>query len=174
MDKPPISVGSAETGQLSEVSADPSAGDAPSAALTAAQRLEKQLDWYGSASRRHKLWYQWLKVAQLVIAAAIPVVAAAGASAAVAGALGAVVVVLEGVQQLFQFQQNWISYRGTAEGLKREKYLYLSRAGPYAEVTRPDALLAERVEELVAQETAGWAESHLATGGRPARGGETG
>ena len=56
-----------------------------------------------------------LKVAQIVTAAAIPVVAAFGGGADVAGLLGALVVVVEGLQQLFQFQQNWLRYRSAAQ-----------------------------------------------------------
>jgi Protein of unknown function (DUF4231) len=130
------------------------------------ERLEDQLTWYEAKSQHHKRWYLSLKVAQIVVAAAIPVVAAAGASAAVAGALGAVVVVLEGVQQVFQFQQNWIGYRGTAEALKHEKFLYLAAAGPYAGADRRDAVLAERVEGLVSQEHAAWSDAQLAQGDR--------
>jgi hypothetical protein len=136
------------------------------------ERLEEQLGWYERKSQHHKRWYQALKVAQIVIAAGIPVVAAAGASAAVAGALGAVVVVLEGLQQLFQFQQNWISYRVTAEALKREKFLYLAGAGPFAGVERPGAVLAQRVERVVSQEYGAWAESQRDTGAGGA-GGDT-
>jgi hypothetical protein len=130
------------------------------------RRLEDQLDWYERRSQHNKRWFQWLKVGQIVVAAAIPVTAAAGASAAVAGALGAVVVVLEGMQQLFQFQQNWIAYRGTAEALKHEKFLYLAAAGPYALNGRRDAVLAERVEGLVSQEHAAWAEVQRQVGAR--------
>jgi hypothetical protein len=125
----------------------------------AEERLEEQLAWYSSKSKHNKRWFQSLKVAQIVFAAAIPVVAAAGASAAVAGALGAVVVVQEGLQQLFQFQQNWITYRSTAEALKHERFLYLAGAGPYAGAERPEAALAERIEGLVSQEHAAWAET---------------
>jgi Protein of unknown function (DUF4231) len=50
----------------------------------------------------------------------------------VISSLGALIVVIEGIQQLFQFQTNWILYRSTWEGLKREKYLYVGNAGPYA------------------------------------------
>jgi hypothetical protein len=123
------------------------------------ERLEDQLAWYEDKARHHRRWFQSLKVGQIVVAAAIPAVAAAGASAGVAGALGAVVVVMEGLQQLFQFQQNWIAYRGTAEALKREKYLYRAAAGPYAGVDGRDRLLAERVESLVSQEHAAWSEA---------------
>jgi hypothetical protein len=125
-------------------------------------RLEDQLAWYEAKSLHHKRWFQSLKVGQIVVAAGIPAVAAAGASAGVAGALGAVVVVMEGLQQLFQFQQNWIAYRGTAEALKREKFLYLASAGPYAGRDGRDRLLAERVEGLVSQEHAAWSEAQRA------------
>ena len=121
-------------------------------------RLEDQLTWYEDKAKHHKRWFQSLKVAQIVVAAAIPAGAAVGASAGVAGALGAVVVVMEGLQQLFQFQQNWIAYRGTAEALKHEKFLYLASAGPYAGTDGRDRLLAERVEGLVSQEHAAWTE----------------
>jgi hypothetical protein len=120
------------------------------------KRLEEQLAWYDGKSAHHKDWFQRLKVLQIVIAAAIPVAAGSGASAWLTGSLGAAILVLEGLQQLFQFQQNWVSYRATAEALKHEKYLFLSRAGHYAAATRPEAMLAERVEGLVSQEHAAW------------------
>jgi Protein of unknown function (DUF4231) len=36
------------------------------------------------------------------------------------GSVGALIAVLEGLQQLNQYQQNWIRYRSTCESLKRE------------------------------------------------------
>lgn len=126
------------------------------------ERLEDQLGWYDRRAKHHKDWFLGLKVVQIVLAAAIPVAAGSGASAWVTGSLGALIVVLEGLQQLFQFQQNWIAYRTTAEALKHEKHLYLARAGPYADGSREDALLAERVEGLVSQETSAWASTQAA------------
>lgn len=70
--------------------------------------------------------------------------------------MGASIALLEGLQQLNQYHQNWITFRSTAEALKHEKFLFLSTAGPYAEATNPTALLAERVESLVSQENAKW------------------
>ena len=67
------------------------------------------------------------------------------------------IVVLEGLQQLMQYQQNWINYRSTCERLKHEQYLYLAAAGPYAALADPGTLLAERIESLVSQEHAAWA-----------------
>lgn len=72
------------------------------------------------------------------------------------GGAGAFIVVLEGLQQLQQYQQNWTTYRSTCERLRHEKYLFLARAGSYATAPAPEALLAERVEGLVSQEHAAW------------------
>ena len=67
------------------------------------------------------------------------------------------IVVLESVQQLFQFHSNWTHYRSTSEALKHEKFLYLAHAGSYATAANPEALLAERIEARVSQEHASWA-----------------
>ena len=69
------------------------------------------------------------------------------------------IALIEGLQQLNQYHENWISYRSTAEALKHEKFLFLSKAGPYASADNPMALLAERIESLVSQEHAKWASS---------------
>ena len=106
---------------------------------------------------------------QIVTAAAIPLVAGAGAGSWITGSLGASIVVLEGFQQLFQFQQNWIGYRATSEALKHEKFLYLMRAGPYRDSPAPDAVLAERVEGLVSQEHSSSSAAQAQVDGRDPR-----
>src|SRR3954466_1078824 len=119
-------------------------------------RLEDQIAWYDRKSGHAQHWFKRLKVCQLVLAAAIPVAAGVSAPAWLVGGAGALIVILEGLQQLQQYQQNWTTYRSTCERLKHEKYLYLAKAGPYVAAPRPDALLAERVEGLVSQEHAAW------------------
>jgi len=68
------------------------------------------------------------------------------------------VVVLESVQGLYQFQQNWTSHRSTAEGLKHERFLWLARAGPYKDPENPgdEAIFADRVEAPISIEHAKW------------------
>jgi hypothetical protein len=131
----------------------------------AQQRLEDQIAWYDDRSRQNQRWFKALKVCQIVVAAAIPVAAAASAPLWLIGGGGALIVVLEGLQQLQQYQQNWTTYRSTCERLKHEKFLFLAHAGPYAEVAHPDSLLAERVEGLVSQEHAAWV-SHREEAGK--------
>lgn len=119
-------------------------------------RLQDQLEWYDAKSMASQQIFKRVKAAQLVLGSAVPVLALAGLPA-VTAAVAALVVVLEGLQQLHQWQSNWILYRSTAEALKHEKYLYLARAGPYRGTGRARAL-AERVEGLVSQEHAKWNE----------------
>jgi len=119
-------------------------------------RLEDQIAWYDGKSQHNQRWFKRLKICQIVTAAAIPVVAAASAPVWLAGLGGALIVVLEGLQQLQQYQQNWTTYRATCERLKHERFLFVAHAGPYATASNPDAMLAERVESLVSQEHAAW------------------
>jgi uncharacterized protein DUF4231 len=120
-------------------------------------RLEDQLAWYDRKSVAAQQAYKRVKLSQLIVGAIVPVVAALQVSAAVTASLAAFVVVAEGAQQLYQWQTNWVLYRSTAETLKHEKYLYLAAAGPYSTDDR-HRVLAERLEGLVSQEHAKWAE----------------
>jgi uncharacterized protein DUF4231 len=119
-------------------------------------RLEDQVAWYDAKSQHNQRWFKALKICQIVTAAAIPVAAAVSAPVWVTGVGGAFIVVLEGLQQLQQYQQNWTTYRATCERLKHERFLFMAHAGPYGAVSNPEAMLAERVESLVSQEHAAW------------------
>ena len=146
---------------------DPAVGPTGAPSRVAAdvtwERLNEQLDWYdrkaSDAQRRYKL----LKTIELIVAAAVPVIAALDAPAGLTAGVAAIVVVLEGVQQLFQWQALWVRYRSTAEALKHERYLYLVEAGPYRGSDRARAL-AERIEGLISQEHAGWVQAQFRKG----------
>jgi hypothetical protein len=120
------------------------------------RRLDDQIDWYDRRSITAQRRYKIFKAVQLVAAAALPVSAPFDVHAAVPSVIGALIIVVEGFQQLNQYQQNWISYRSTCESLRHEKYLHLARAGPYADVPNPTAVLADRIEGLISQEHAKW------------------
>src|SRR3954471_13787434 len=143
---------------------EPDAGAAvPVPEIPAWERLETQIAWYDRKSNRNQWRFKRLKVMQIVTAAALPVAAAASAPLWLMGGGGALIVILEVLQQLQQYQQNWTTYRSTCERLKHEKYLFLAAAGPYTQAPRPEALLAERVEGLVSQEHAAWVSQQQET-----------
>ena len=131
-------------------------------------RLEDQLEWYDRKSRHSQRAHKWIKIVEIVAAAAIPFLSALNISSASAacfghslswiiGGLGVLITIFEGLLHLNQYQQNWISYRSTCEGLKHEKYTYVAKAPPYQNEADRHALLAERIESLVSQEHAKWA-----------------
>jgi uncharacterized protein DUF4231 len=124
-------------------------------------RLEHQLSWYSRKSAENQRRYKWLKLLEIAIAAALPVVAALHSPVWVTGTLAAVIVVLEGAQHVYQFQEHWITYRSTAEALKHERYLYLAGAGPYTGNDQ-HRQLAERLEGLLSQENTKWTASQSA------------
>ena len=123
-------------------------------------RLEDQLRWYDAKSVYCQRWYKGLKLIQIALAVCIPLANLLDppflkVTTSIAGVL---IAILEGVQHMNQYSALWASYRSTAERLKHEKYLFLSAAGPYKELSDPDRLvtLAERVEEHVSTEHANW------------------
>jgi hypothetical protein len=132
-------------------------------------RLNDQLKWYDKRSGTSQRWYKSIKTTQLVLAGAIPVVSVVQLPwvRLATAVLGGTVAVLEGVQQLGQFHNNWTSYRTTAEQLKHEKYLFLCSSGPYRNLETAEALklLAERVEERISTEHAKWVSDTRQTEG---------
>ena len=118
-------------------------------------RLEDQIGWYDRRSRQSQRLYKTLKFSTIAAAATVPLAAAVKAPW-LGGGLGLLIILIEAVQQVNQYHQNWIGYRSTCEALKHEKYLYAATAGPYAAAEHPLRLLAERVESLVSQEHAKW------------------
>ena len=122
-------------------------------------RLEDQIVWYDQRSIQAQRMFRILKCAQIILVALIPVASLINPSnAVVPGALGAVILIIEGLQELGMYRQNWQKYRSACEALRHEKYLYMSSAGPYLEFSEGDSQrrLAERVEELISQEHTNW------------------
>lgn len=121
------------------------------------ERLGTQIEWYDHKSNVNRRWFQWLKILEIVVAALIPFLSTASVWPTLVGYAGLLIVVLEGLQHLFQFQNNWTSYRSTCESLKHEKYLWLAKSGPYFGLEDGDViLLADRIESLISQEHAKW------------------
>jgi hypothetical protein len=119
-------------------------------------RLDGQVAWFTEKSSFNRSRFQMLKIAQIVAGALIPFASSVGAPAYVASGFGVLIVIFEGLQSLNQYQHTWISYRSTCEELKREKYLWLAKAGPYANAANANAVLAERVEAILSGEDSSW------------------
>jgi hypothetical protein len=134
------------------------------------RRLEPQEKWHDERAKLNKWLFYTVEVATVLAGAAIPLVNLwAVKDAYLAGVLsaifGGVVVVAAAIGKLFKFHDNWLHYRALVEALAREKELYTAGAGDYAAVNTGDRnrLLVERVENLLANKTAQFLETHQAT-----------
>ena len=71
---------------------------------------------------------------------------------------GVCISIVSAFNSLGKYHELWIEYRTTAETLKHEKYLYITKAGPYKNLKKEEAfkLLVERVESLISKENTRW------------------
>jgi hypothetical protein len=121
-------------------------------------RLADQIAWYDKKSRAARYRYKAIKLLQIIVAAIVPLVTVFDfpSPGKITALLGLSMLIMEGIQQLGQYQENWITYRSTCEALKHEKYAFLADAGPYAATSAPIPILADRIEGLISQEHAKW------------------
>ena len=130
-------------------------------------RIEDQINWYDAKSGKSQKIYKRIKLIEIVAAALIPFFSALHISGKGSGLpvtigtitaiLGVLITILEGVLQLQQYQQIWVTYRATCEALKHEKFTYIGGAGVYATAANARALLTERTETIGSQENTKWA-----------------
>jgi len=119
-------------------------------------RLEEQISWYDRKSGSAQKLYKYTKFAEFCFGALIPFTA--NINATITAVLGGAIIILEGLQQINQWQNNWITYRSTCEALRHEKYSYMSRSGAFSNLSDDEAkkTLAERIESLISTEHAKW------------------
>lgn len=136
------------------------------------QRVESQINWYENKSKWNKSWFTRLKSAEIILALVIPFLSgtAFGENSCdlpaliAVGIIGIFVAAVTGLITLLKLQENWFEYRSIAESLKHEKYLYLTKAGPYKERGSFSAFV-ERFESYISKENTQWASYIKSKGG---------
>ena len=130
-------------------------------------RLDDPCKYYGSKSSIFKKRYQSMKVAEMVMAAAIPFltgfikVQKEGEFTTmqfIIGLMGIAIALIGGSLVLFKYHEQWILYRKAAEDLNREKFYYQTKSGPYKSTDDPFRTLVERVETILSNENQSWGE----------------
>ncbi len=132
------------------------------------QRLNEQIKWYDKRSGQNQKMYKRLRCAELILSGSIPFVIGFANHwsyvTIIVGFLGVVITAIAGILSLYRYHENWVIYRNACEALQREKYLYLTRTGPYTK-ENPFHLLVERVEALMANENHCWTQIQSKTQG---------
>lgn len=129
-------------------------------------RLQAQIDWYDAKASANQRAHKASKIAIIVLAISLPILAEYGflpgvehdTRALLVGIAAGGILLLEGLQHLNKWQENWILYRSTCEGLRHEQHLFAEKAGPYTGLKPEDAqrILAERTGSLVMAEHSKW------------------
>jgi hypothetical protein len=142
---------SARTSQLIATPADP---EEASGALW--QEVRQRFAWYDRAANRNRWAYYAVKLVFLIGGAAVTVLAAISAPAMITAILAGAIVVIEGIQQLFRFHANWISYRATAETIRVHAFAYVAEVEPYDDGRNRRTRLAEFLRDLALRENSTW------------------
>ena len=122
------------------------------------ERLDDQINWYDKKSGINQKNYKRLELLRLALAVSIPVLTLLieiGIMKYIIAAIGALIAFLEGINQVYNYKELWTKYRTTAEALKREKLLYLTKTAPYTQEKRLN-LLIERSERIMGAENNSW------------------
>src|SRR5262245_65870746 len=91
-------------------------------------RLEQQIRWYDTKSASAQWWYKRVKLFEFILSGVVPITALLVNGGWVTAIIGALAVLREGMQQLNQWQHNWITYRSTCEALRHDKSSNTARA----------------------------------------------
>jgi hypothetical protein len=141
------------------------------------QRLRPQRRWYERKATRCKRWSMGLQSAVIVLSAMIPLIVVSEPllnpildgwlsevfapnhlpvtwGALATALLSTCVMLLAGLEKLWQPQSQWFNYRANEEMLKKEEWLYLYRVGPYQglDAVKAGRLLIERAEALISSD----------------------
>lgn len=128
-------------------------------------RLDDQIDWYSRRSQSNQQWFKGLRIIEIILASTIPFLVSQITTDTpilriAVGGMAVCIAVVSGLVSLYKFHENWIEYRTTAETLKHEKYLFLTKVPPYDNETAFHALVA-RVESLISKENTNWSRTML-------------
>lgn len=124
------------------------------------ERVDDQLSWYESKSSTNKNMYRRLAILEMSIALCIPFLTSYiddlhPTLKYAVGILGVSIGLIAGLNTLMKYQENWVEYRTTAENLKQEKYLFMTKTGEYG---KSDAFqrFVLRIEGILSKENSQW------------------
>lgn len=125
------------------------------------ERVEDQISWYDKKSIDEQKRYKRYSYVILGASSFIPLVTILTTENVcyriVVCLLGIATSISQGIINLNDYNENWIEYRTVCETLKKEKFMYLSKAGVYSSAESRFEYFVERIESIISQENVNWA-----------------
>jgi Protein of unknown function (DUF4231) len=85
----------------------------------------------------------------------------------ISSVFGFIIIIATGFVQLTKSQENWISYRSTAELLKSEYNLFKMKSGDYSnekivgnDITKREQLFVNRIKTIISEEGKKFLSAH--------------
>lgn len=124
-------------------------------------RVDLQIEWYDKKSSVCQKLYKRIQTAEICAAAIIPLLSGYASRhyliPFIIGSIGVVITILESINKLNKYHENWIEYRSTCELLKYQKYLFMTRSFPYSsEKETIENLFVKNIEQLISTENNQW------------------
>lgn len=123
--------------------------------------IDDQIRWYSEESGINQRKFKTTQVIKISLALAIPIITLwSNWSAAkyIIGVLGALIAFIESYVKIYDFKELWTTYRLTAETLKHQKSLFLTKTEPY-DVDGAFNLFVKNTQEVMASENIKWIET---------------
>jgi hypothetical protein len=111
--------------------------------------LEKLMRLYADKAKENRDCYNYLRITEITVAVFIPFLATTNVPIIIIGFLGVLIVVIQGIQGLYQYQKAWILYSSIVVKMRREIVLYNSLCEPYKSREYRDALLSVNIHNIV-------------------------
>jgi hypothetical protein len=122
------------------------------------------LDYYDKGAINAKRWYRYLSVYLIVVSSGLtPIVALAPQNITwrvVSTVLAATIVIGTGLSAHLKCHENWLSFRGSWDALKRERRLFETSVAEYATAADRCSLFVERVEAILSREAKDFYSRH--------------
>jgi len=120
-------------------------------------------NWYSQKASGNKKQYQLLSLVIIIAGAAIAVMQIFAPappdthvhwSTIVTALLGGTVVIMKGIERIWDFDQTWLNYRRASELMKKEQRVFVNGVGPYLHTIDEEAfiLFIDRVENIISDE----------------------
>lgn len=123
-------------------------------------RVDDQIDWYDKKSIISQKKYKILTFMTIFCSCLSPIlvnlIPTSIVSKILISILGFAMTLFQGTIGLNKYNEQWISYRTTCETLKKERNMYITNSGIYAEKQDFHSFV-ERIESLISNENINWA-----------------
>lgn len=128
------------------------------------QRVDYQIKWYNENSILNQNEFKKLRIAEIFLAASIPVITTISAlftgwmwlGTLLVAIIGGLIAIIAGLSGMHRRQELWINYRTTCESLRREKLFFQTQSAPYEDQADSFKLFVERIESLLSKENTNW------------------